>query len=62
MSQLSRLAGHSCRGAGADPHGLVDHGDSPVALRRGGLCPCVQVQRVFCRETRCVQLIVMVMS
>ena len=21
----------------ADPHGLVDHGDSPVALRRGGL-------------------------
>ena len=26
-------AGHSCRGAEADPHGLVDDGDSPVALR-----------------------------
>ena len=32
-------ARHSCRGAEADPHGLVDHGDSPVALRCGGLCP-----------------------
>ena len=26
-------AGHSCRDAEADPHGLVDHGDSPAALR-----------------------------
>ena len=27
------------RGAEAEPHGLVDHGDSPAALRPGGRCP-----------------------
>ena len=36
-------AGHSCRDAEADPHGLVDHGDSPAALRRGGYVPGVKV-------------------
>ena len=30
----------TCRGAEADPHGLVDHRDSPVAIRPGGRCPC----------------------
>ena len=36
-------AGHSCRDAEADPHGLVDYGDSPAALRRGGSVPGVNV-------------------
>ena len=36
-------AGHSCRDAEADPHGLVDYGDSPAALRRGDYVPGVEV-------------------
>ena len=36
-------AGHSCRDVEADPHGLVDPGDSPAALRRGGYVPGVKV-------------------
>ena len=37
---------HLCRDVEADPHGLVDHGDSALASGRGGRCPVGQVVRV----------------
>ena len=37
---------HPGRDAEADPHGLVDHGDSAVAGGHGDRRPVVQVERV----------------
>ena len=37
----------SCRDAEVHPHGLCDHGDSPVAFGHGGQCPCYAVRAGF---------------
>ena len=55
VTQVAGLSGragrrHSCRDTEADPHGLSDHGDSPVAWRCGR-CPYYAGRS----HARCVQ-------